>query len=465
MPFSFRKSFGLKGFRVNFSKSGVGVSAGVKGFRVSSGPRGTWVTVGAGGVYYRQKISVSSARRSSTTSRGATPPPGQSSTVDAPDLIPINPAEALSQLNETIRTRGFALIPGICTIIGFLLCLTSSPGGAFLVLLIGSIGTALIHALDSNRKFELHYHVDDSLAAPYVDLARAIADLGSSAYIWLTGEESAAYYKTNAGATSNVSRVRGEVRMGQPRNIKSNIDVPMIQFGSESLSFFPDGLYVCKGSTFYVIRYQDIHVGASSTPFVESFCPGDSRVIGNTWQYVNKDGSPDLRYKYNPQYYVVEYSVMLLRGGTFKAQLMLSNRSAAAYAAQRLNGNALWNGTVGTTKAPPKYGKSDHGHNPGATGNSSQSRQSQWSQHSQGSQNKGPATSSYGNDVSWYQVLGIDPTCTNEQLRAAFRKKIAENHPDLVARLDPEFQRLAQQRTQAILAAYDQARRERNITS
>jgi tetratricopeptide (TPR) repeat protein len=55
----FRKSISLgKGVRVNFSKSGVGISAGVKGYRVGVGPRGIRKTVsipGTGISYVEEK--------------------------------------------------------------------------------------------------------------------------------------------------------------------------------------------------------------------------------------------------------------------------------------------------------------------------------------------------------------------------------------------------------------------------
>lgn len=58
MGFYFRKSKKLGPLRINFSKSGVGVSTGVKGFRVSTGPRGTQVHAGRDGVYYRKKLNL-----------------------------------------------------------------------------------------------------------------------------------------------------------------------------------------------------------------------------------------------------------------------------------------------------------------------------------------------------------------------------------------------------------------------
>ena len=56
MPFYFRKSVRFGPLRVNFSKSGVGVSAGVKGLRFGTGPRGHYVRAGLSGVYYHQGL-------------------------------------------------------------------------------------------------------------------------------------------------------------------------------------------------------------------------------------------------------------------------------------------------------------------------------------------------------------------------------------------------------------------------
>lgn len=57
MGWFYRRSAKFGPFRLNFSKSGIGVSAGIRGARVSTGPKGTYVNLGRGGMYYRQKIS------------------------------------------------------------------------------------------------------------------------------------------------------------------------------------------------------------------------------------------------------------------------------------------------------------------------------------------------------------------------------------------------------------------------
>ena len=60
-----------------------------------------------------------------------------------------------------------------------------------------------------------------------------------------------------------------------------------------------------------------------------------------------------------------------------------------------------------------------------------------------------------------FEVLGLEREATDEQVEAAWRRLIMENHPDRVAKLDPAIQELAAQRTKAINKAYQQIRRRR----
>jgi hypothetical protein len=58
MGLFFRKSIGAGPFRLNLSKSGVGVSAGVHGARIGLGTRGPYVSAAKGGVYYRKHLGA-----------------------------------------------------------------------------------------------------------------------------------------------------------------------------------------------------------------------------------------------------------------------------------------------------------------------------------------------------------------------------------------------------------------------
>ncbi|HEX9922681.1 MAG TPA: J domain-containing protein [Anaerolineae bacterium] len=55
-----------------------------------------------------------------------------------------------------------------------------------------------------------------------------------------------------------------------------------------------------------------------------------------------------------------------------------------------------------------------------------------------------------------YEILGIEPTASKEDIASAYRSMAKKYHPDTVANMAPEFRELAEQRMKAINAAYDQ---------
>lgn len=64
-----------------------------------------------------------------------------------------------------------------------------------------------------------------------------------------------------------------------------------------------------------------------------------------------------------------------------------------------------------------------------------------------------------------YDVLGVKPSVTNEELKSHYRKLVAENHPDkLIARGVPkEFISIATEKVAAINEAYGQIAKERGM--
>ncbi|MGD9364065.1 MAG: DnaJ domain-containing protein [Desulfobacteraceae bacterium] len=54
-----------------------------------------------------------------------------------------------------------------------------------------------------------------------------------------------------------------------------------------------------------------------------------------------------------------------------------------------------------------------------------------------------------------FEILNIPPDADQKEIRAAYRKLASQYHPDKVAHLGDEFQKLAEQRFKEIQAAYD----------
>lgn len=64
---------------------------------------------------------------------------------------------------------------------------------------------------------------------------------------------------------------------------------------------------------------------------------------------------------------------------------------------------------------------------------------------------------------SAYQTLGISPTASDEQVRAAFRTKAQQHHPDKFANLGESAIKAAEEKFRAIQNAYEKIKKERGL--
>jgi DnaJ like chaperone protein len=62
-----------------------------------------------------------------------------------------------------------------------------------------------------------------------------------------------------------------------------------------------------------------------------------------------------------------------------------------------------------------------------------------------------------------YGILGVSPDASNDQIRSAYRKLAAQNHPDKVANLGEEFTRVAEEKFKLINKAYGEIRAQRGF--
>ena len=61
---------------------------------------------------------------------------------------------------------------------------------------------------------------------------------------------------------------------------------------------------------------------------------------------------------------------------------------------------------------------------------------------------------------SSYDVLGVSPNASREEVSAAYRRPVQQYHPDKVADLGPELRELAEQRMKEINSAYESLKRQ-----
>ncbi len=58
-----------------------------------------------------------------------------------------------------------------------------------------------------------------------------------------------------------------------------------------------------------------------------------------------------------------------------------------------------------------------------------------------------------------YDVLGVSPNASQDQIAAAYRRLVQQYHPDKVAGMAPEFRELAELRMKEINSAYEYLKR------
>jgi len=325
MGWSFRRSIKMGPLRVNFSRSGVGLSAGIKGARISAGPRGTYVTFSAGGFQYRKKLQnsppVPNAQPGPVPVTGPPPTtstdPGQIYTASVAALQQSSPEEALQDIQvRTNRINWFAAYNTVAAVL--FLAGTANLGSIALTLLaIGLIvpGVKVYSWNDERRTARLFYDVDDPEAMEHFARASASGEaLAQTKAIWHVYSEMATRdWKRNAGAHSLIKRTAVSCINGPLPRIESNIQPWSIPAGPQKLLFLPDRLLVYENQRFAGIPYDQLLARAETTRFIEDgTVPADSHQVGATWKFVRKDGGPDRRFNNNRQLPILEYGVLTL---------------------------------------------------------------------------------------------------------------------------------------------------------
>lgn len=102
-------------------------------------------------------------------------------------------------------------------------------------------------------------------------------------------------------------------------------------------------------------------------------------------------------------------------------------------------------GQLGAAAGPSTW--PDETMNPGASPRASSSMQAESMQESS----------------NWFDILGVTPNSTADEIRSAYRQLMSQYHPDKVATLGQELRDLAERKSKEIAAAYAEAMRARGF--
>lgn len=440
MSFGFRKSFSTGPFRFTLSKSGVSSSFGVRGARLTAGPRGTYVTVGSHGFYYRERVGHGreSGPRTSGSTFKADSADDTIRSARVADLVDSSSEKLLADLNR--RTQMFN--PAVFGWIISAMSLVVSPVSPTPLLLLVIALLALAGAIALQRrhrqavKTRLFYELDPGAEVRFKAIITAVGALQRCQKLWrVERRRFTSDWKRNAGANSLNNRKCVDVGTSTPPNVECNLQVPTINFGDGGLYFFPDRILVLQSRQFGAVSYEDLQVESVITRFIEDEAvTKDTQIVGRSWRYMNKDGGPDRRFNNNYEIPVVLYGELTLRSSTGLNLVLQTSRPDVANEFQL---------HIARLRQPPNCSPSarqDESRLDARQKTESQSR----------------ATPKSGDETlnqAW-QLFGLAPGATSDEISPAYHRLAAMYHPDKVAHLAPEFRLLAEQRMKEINAAY-----------
>lgn len=336
MGLRYRKSINLGGgFRINFSKSGVGYSFGGKGFRYTKTARGTnRATVSIPGTGISWVEESGKAKHPAA----AKPAPQNSSllySVENEDEIVsadfetfLNAIKHFVKINKILTFLPFVAL--ICFIAGTAQTASGDDSAALLALSMLAFVALLI--------WKIVYRIVGPVKATYdlsspegeyrIDHLQKVMDcLKDCAAVWQVNDVYAnSSTRRNGGAGRSVNLIKLKIKRRKPFFLHTNAKTYFVKLKKEKLYILPDVIIIEGKKGLGVAALKDLDISVESTRFVANIAPKDAKVLSYTWQYVNNNGTPDKRFKNNVQLPVCQYGLVDLKtNGGFHTRLYLSS--------------------------------------------------------------------------------------------------------------------------------------------
>ncbi len=329
MGFRYRKSINLGcAFRINLSKSGVGYSWGVPGYRVTKPSRG-----GTRKTYSLPGTGISYVESSGGTKRRTQAPHNESA--EAIRDIESAEIERFQATEHTELIEMYGKLVRLNTISNILLCFIIIPP-LFILPIAGAVLKVLLR---TKYRLDLTYSFEDDMEEDYNRKVAAWLILNESPKTWqITQEASVSNRKANVGAGRKVNRALIRLSRKSPWYIHTNVPPVVLPLKMETILILPDRMLIVRKKQMGALDYDKLNISIGQTRFIEEECiPKGAIIVDQRWQYVNKNGAPDKRYKNNRLLPVCLYGNIKL---TSPQGLNVEIQTSSVDVAQRL-GEAL----------------------------------------------------------------------------------------------------------------------------
>lgn len=228
-----------------------------------------------------------------------------------------------------------------------------------------------------NSEVEVTYSLDEDGQERHEALAHIVNNLAAPVRVWLVVESGAQNWKRSGGAATGIKRVPLSVAAVKLRGHRSNIQIPGMQGRGFTIAFMPDALYLQTRDGTTSADYEQLTVDTGVVRYVEDEAvPPGAKQIGDTWLYVNKDGSRDRRFSHNRKLPVLEYGTVHLSAEPDLAlQIQVSTQEAAQefrndleHYCEAVRAQTSEGSTVSATSNPQSSDLRSEEHRPPSTG-------------------------------------------------------------------------------------------------
>lgn len=361
MAWSFRKRIKIiPGVYLNFSRNGISTSIGFKGASVTLGKSGTYLntSVPGLGIYNRQKISLGNNKPQSMSDDfqylAELPENIFSANVQeitSNDMMGIKQAilaarQERKELENDIQKIKSALFTSKIKLVASYLMIFGLINKKVVKKIKGNINNQK-EALNGLQKclencyVKIEIAFDEEIKLRYDKIVNSFKQLSTSKKIWdVTGAYLEDRIRTRSAASTVVQKK--EVKFGITNLPEIKTEYPALHFQNANgadLFFYPTFIVMYQDKeNFALIGYNELDFHYSAIRFVEEgIIPKDSMIIDKTWKKVNKNGTPDRRFKGNYQIPIVRYGKISL---TTKMGIN-EEYSFSNYEATELFGNAF----------------------------------------------------------------------------------------------------------------------------
>lgn len=328
----------IPGIHLNFSKKGISTSIGVRGSNINFGKTGTYLntTIPELGLHNRQKLSYNSIPNLPENLD-----PILCKTED--NIFSSDVEEITSQDMKGIKEVILTVQKQTVDLKNDLLKIKKVLGNSKLrliasyFLLYGLIKKDISEKIKADIRLqkevivkiqnkieksyvELDIEFEDEIKAEYENMVLAFKNLTKSQKIW---DVTSTHYQDTKIARSSASTLieKREVQFGIKSlpYIKTRFEVLWLKNANGAdLYIYPNFIIMHSSALqFAVIGLNEMSFFQSYSRFIETgTIPSDTKIIDKTWAKVNKNGSPDKRFKGNYQIPVVQYGEISLSTNT-----------------------------------------------------------------------------------------------------------------------------------------------------